>query len=39
MFNFSNKKSRKIFLWVVVGILIAAMVIPTAYSLIAALLG
>ena len=39
MFDFRNKKSKKIFLWVIVGILIAAMVIPTAYSLIAALMG
>ena len=39
MFDFRNKKQKKIFLWVIVGILVAAMVIPTAYSLIAALFG
>ncbi len=39
MFNFNNKKNRKVFMWIIVGILIAAMVIPTAFSLIAALIG
>lgn len=38
MFDFNNKKNRKIFIWVIVVILILAMVIPTAYSLIAALM-
>ena len=39
MFDFNNKKNRKIFIWVIVVILIIAMVVPTAYSLIAALFG
>ncbi len=39
MFDFSNKKTRRVFIWVIVVILIIAMVVPTAYSLIAALLG
>ncbi len=39
MFDFSNKKNRRVFIWVIVVILIIAMVVPTAYSLIAALLG
>ena len=39
MFDFSDKKKRKIFIWVIVVILIIAMVVPTAYSLIAALIG
>ncbi len=39
MFDFRNKKQKKVFLWIIVGILIAAMVVPTAYSLIAALAG
>ena len=39
MFDFNNKKNRKVFIWVIVVILILAMVVPTAYSLIAALAG
>ncbi len=39
MFDFRNKKNKKIFMWVIVAILIVAMVVPTAYSLIAALIG
>ena len=39
MFDFNNAKNRKIFIWVIVVILILAMVVPTAYSLIAALVG
>ena len=39
MFDFSNKKQRRIFIWVIVGILILAMVVPTATYLIAALIG
>ena len=39
MFDFNNKKNRKIFIWVIVVILIIAMVVPTAYSLIAAIMG
>ena len=39
MFDFRNKKQKKIFLWVIVAVLIIAMVVPTAYSLIAALAG
>lgn len=39
MFDFNNKKNRKVFIWVIVVILILAMVLPTAYYLISALLG
>ena len=39
MFDFNNKKQRKIFIWIIVVILILAMVIPTATYLIAALVG
>ena len=39
MFDFSNKKQKKIFLRVVVIVLVLAMVIPMAYALIASLLG
>ena len=38
MFDFNNKKNKKILVRVVVIILVLAMVIPTAYTLIAALL-
>lgn len=39
MFDFNNKKNRKIFIWIIVGILIVAMVLPLAYTLIAAAFG
>ena len=39
MFDFNDKKNRKIFIWVIVVILILAMVLPTAFSLIAAVFG
>ncbi len=39
MFDFSNKKQKKIFIRVIVIVLVLAMVIPTAYALIASLLG
>ncbi len=39
MFDFSNKKQKKVFIRVMVIILILAMVVPTAYALIASLLG
>ena len=39
MFDFSNKKQKKIFLRVVVIVLVLAMVIPMAYALIASLVG
>lgn len=39
MFDFSNKKNKKILVRVFVIILVLAMVIPTAYALIASLLG
>ena len=39
MFDFNNKKNRKIFIWIIVGILIVAMVLPMVYSLIAAAFG
>lgn len=38
MFNFSDKKKKKVFLWIVVGILVLAMVLPTAAYLISAFL-
>ena len=38
MFDFNDRKNKKILFRVVVIILILAMVIPTAYTLIAALL-
>ena len=39
MFDFNNKKNRKVFIWVIVVILILAMVLPTAYYLISAAFG
>ena len=39
MFNFSNKNNKRTFIRVMVIILILAMVLPTAYALIASLLG
>ena len=39
MFDFRDKKKKKVFIWIIVVILILAMVVPTAYSLIAALAG
>ena len=39
MFDFSNKKKRKTFIRVVVIVLVLAMVVPTAYALIASLIG
>ena len=39
MFDFSDKKQKKVFIRVTVIVLVLAMVIPTAYALIASLLG
>ena len=39
MFNFNNKRNNKIVLWVIVGVLVLCMVLPLAYSMIAALAG
>ena len=38
MFDFNNKKTKTIFIRVIVVILILAMVIPTAYALIEAMI-
>lgn len=37
MFDFNKKKNNKVVVWVIVGILVLCMVIPSVYSLIAAL--
>ncbi len=39
MFDFNKKRNNKIVLWIIVGVLVACMVIPMVYSLIAALAG
>ncbi len=39
MFDFSNTKKKKTFIKIVVAILVLCMVVPTAYSLLAALFG
>ena len=39
MFNFNNKRNNKIVLWIIVGLLVLCMVLPLAYSMIAALAG
>lgn len=39
MFDFNNKKNRKVFIWIIVVILILAMVLPTAYYLISTIFG
>ena len=37
MFDFNKKKNNKVVVWIIVGILVLCMVVPTMYSLIAAL--
>lgn len=39
MFNFNNKRNNKIVLWIIVGVLVLCMVLPLAYSMIAAFAG
>ena len=39
MFDFNKKRNNKILVWIIVGLLVACMVVPTAYYLIATLLG
>ena len=39
MFDFNKKRSNKVVVWIIVGLLVACMVIPTAYYLIAMLTG
>lgn len=36
MFDFNKKRNNKVLVWIIVGLLVACMVIPTMYSLIAA---
>ncbi len=39
MFDFNNKKNSKVIMWIIVGLLVACMVLPMAYQLIASLVG
>lgn len=39
MFDFKNKKNNRIVVWIIVGVLVACMVVPTAYYLIASIFG
>ena len=39
MYDFNKKNNNKIILWIVVGILVACMVLPMAFQLIAAIVG
>ena len=39
MFDFNKKRNNKIVLWIIVGVLVLCMVLPLAYSMIAALGG
>ncbi len=39
MFDFNKKRSSKLAVWIIVGVLVACMVVPTAYYLIAAIVG
>ena len=39
MFDFNKKRNNKVILWIVVGILVACMVLPMAFQLIAAIVG
>ena len=37
MFDFNKKRNNKVVVWIIVGILVLCMVVPTVYSLIAAI--
>ena len=39
MYDFNKKRNNKVILWIVVGILVACMVLPMAFQLIAAIVG